>query len=65
MTEPALRPMVDDLVASGELVPQWREAFGAVPRHEFIPDLVGWEDDDIEGPADLVPLRRADDPDAW
>jgi protein-L-isoaspartate(D-aspartate) O-methyltransferase len=63
--EPALRCMVDDLVASGELVPQWREAFGAVPRHVFIPDLVWWEDDDVEGPADLVPLRRADDPDAW
>lgn len=65
MTEPALlrHRMVNDLIASGWLVPQWREVFASVPRHVFIPDVV--ENEDIDGPADLVPLRRADDPDAW
>ncbi|MGH3944149.1 MAG: hypothetical protein ACRDRY_13985 [Pseudonocardiaceae bacterium] len=29
----------------------------------FIPDLAWWEDED--GPVDFVPLRRADDLDAW
>jgi protein-L-isoaspartate(D-aspartate) O-methyltransferase len=66
VTEPVLlRRMVDDLVASGELVPQWRETFASVPRHLFIPEVVWCEDNDTEGPADLVPLRRADDPEAW
>ncbi|MGH3772292.1 MAG: methyltransferase domain-containing protein [Pseudonocardiaceae bacterium] len=67
MTEPALllRRMIKDLTASGELVPEWGEVFALVPRHVFIPEVVWWEDEDIEGPADLVPLRRADDPDAW
>ena len=67
MTEPALllRRMVKDLTASGELVPQWREVFASVPRHVFIPEVVWWENEDIDGLADLVPLRRADDPDAW
>jgi hypothetical protein len=42
VTEPArlLRRMVDDLIDSGELISQWHEAFSAVPRHVFIPDLV-------------------------
>jgi protein-L-isoaspartate O-methyltransferase len=50
VTEPVLlRRMVDDLVASGELVPQWREAFASVPRHLFIPNLVWWEDNNVVG----------------
>jgi protein-L-isoaspartate O-methyltransferase len=67
VTDPVVlrRRMVDDLIASGELIPTWREAFAAVPRHVFIPELVWREDDNLPGPADLVPLRRADDPDAW
>ncbi len=67
MTDPAAlrRRMVDGLITSGELVGQWREAFAAVPRHVFIPELVWREDEDLEGPADLVPLRRADDPEGW
>jgi protein-L-isoaspartate(D-aspartate) O-methyltransferase len=67
VTEPALllHRMVTDLIASGELVEEWREAFASVPRHVFIPEVVWCEDEDLDGPADLVPLRRADDPDAW
>ncbi|MGH3842067.1 MAG: methyltransferase domain-containing protein [Pseudonocardiaceae bacterium] len=67
MTELAVvhRRMVDDLITSGELVGQWREAFAAVPRHLFIPEVVWQEDHNVAGPADLVPLRRADHPDAW
>jgi protein-L-isoaspartate(D-aspartate) O-methyltransferase len=67
VTEPTLPlcRMVADLIASGELVEQWREAFASVPRHVFIPEVVWWENEDIDGPADLVPLHRADDPDAW
>jgi protein-L-isoaspartate(D-aspartate) O-methyltransferase len=57
--------LIDELVASGKLAPSWREAFGAVPRHAFIPDLVWREDPDVDGPVDLVPLRRADDPEGW
>jgi protein-L-isoaspartate O-methyltransferase len=83
VTEPALlrHRMVADVIASGELAPQWREAFASVPRHMFIPELVwrehtvggadnpttvgGADNRTIVGLADLVPLRRAEDPDAW
>ncbi len=59
------RRMVDDLTASGELIPAWREAFFAVPRHAFIPDLVWRRDLGIEDDNDLVPFCREDDPDEW
>jgi protein-L-isoaspartate(D-aspartate) O-methyltransferase len=52
--------LLDDLAASGKLTPPWRDAFAKVARHQFIPDTV-WEDSSGE----LVPLRRADDPDRW
>jgi protein-L-isoaspartate(D-aspartate) O-methyltransferase len=52
--------MVDELTRSGELDPVWRETFLAVPRHEFIPDLI-W----CQQGRDLVPLYRRDDPDRW
>lgn len=67
MTEPAerLRRMVDDLVAKGDLPLEWREAFGSVPRHVFIPDSVWRVDEDTEDVNDLVPLHRATDPDTW
>ena len=62
MTDPAplLRRMVDDLTSSGVLDPPWREAFLAVPRHAFIPDLI-WRQQRRE----LVPFHRADDPLRW
>ncbi|MBV9013688.1 MAG: methyltransferase domain-containing protein [Pseudonocardiales bacterium] len=62
MTDPAAlrRRMVDDLTTGGFLEPGWREAFLAVPRHAFIPDLV-WQ----EQRRDLVPFHRADDPSRW
>lgn len=59
--------MVAGLVERGELAPDWVDAFGAVARHRFIPDLI-WrerEDESIRGGPDLLPLRRAEDPDAW
>ena len=44
MTEPVLlRRMVDDLVASGELVPQWREIFASVPRSQAVLQCAGEE----------------------
>jgi protein-L-isoaspartate(D-aspartate) O-methyltransferase len=60
-----LRQMVDDLSRSGELAPEWRESFLSVPRHMFIPDLVWYQDLTIRDDNDLVPLRRAEDPEAW
>ena len=60
-----LRRMVDDLDASGDISPDWREAFLAVPRHRFIPDTVWLRDSGITDIHDLVALRRSDDPDRW
>ncbi len=62
MTDPAplSRRMVDDLTSSGVMDPPWREAFLAVPRHAFIPDLI-WRQQRRE----LVPFHRADDPLRW
>jgi len=54
------RGMVEELTSSGELDSGWREAFLAVPRHTFIPDLL-WR----QQRGDLVPFRRADDPEGW
>lgn len=34
-------------------------------RNVFIPGRAWWEDEDVDGPVDLVPLRCADDLDAW
>lgn len=56
--------MVAGLVERGELTPPWRPAMEQVARHRFVPDLVWEEDDSVDGP-DLLPLRRADDPDRW
>jgi len=55
-----LRSLVDQLTDSGELTPEWRASFLAVPRHRFIPDTI-W------CPADrgLSPLRRGEDPQGW
>ena len=52
--------LLDDLTASGKLTLPWRAAFAAVARHRFIPDTI-WDDSGGE----LVPLRRAEDPDRW
>jgi protein-L-isoaspartate(D-aspartate) O-methyltransferase len=57
--------MVKDLVQRGELDERWRAAFADVPRHEFIPELVWRQDRDSETDYDLVPLRRAEDPQRW
>lgn len=48
-----------ELTASGDLTPQWRPVFEAVPRHLFIPDLV-WREQRT-----LTPLRKSDDPATW
>ncbi|GAA3965526.1 methyltransferase domain-containing protein [Actinomadura viridis] len=55
-----LTELVSGLEASGDLEPEWRDAFRAVPRHLFIPATV-W----TEVGGDLVPLRRADERERW
>jgi protein-L-isoaspartate O-methyltransferase len=57
VTDPAplLHRMVDELTADDFLDSGWREAFLAVPRHAFIPELV-WR----KQRRDLVPFQRAD-----
>jgi len=57
--------MIADLAERGELDERWRAAFLTVPRHAFIPDLVWRQDRTVAGDRDLVPMRRADDPDGW
>ncbi|MDL4776113.1 methyltransferase domain-containing protein [Actinomadura xylanilytica] len=52
--------LVTELVEAGDLAPDWRTAFEAVPRHRFVPDTVWVEDGDR-----LVPVDRADDETAW
>jgi protein-L-isoaspartate(D-aspartate) O-methyltransferase len=54
--------LVEDLLGSGALSPEWRAAFLAVPRHLFVPDLVWCEGEDGAGPH---PLRRAEQPELW
>lgn len=57
--------MVAGLAERGELTDEWRDAFEAVARHQFIPDLIWHVDDSIPHYANLVPLHRNDDPDGW
>jgi protein-L-isoaspartate O-methyltransferase len=57
--------LVQGLVQRGELDERWRAALTEVPRHVFIPDVVWRQDRYVAGDCDLVPLRRADDPEAW
>ncbi|WP_156994228.1 rRNA adenine N-6-methyltransferase family protein [Pseudonocardia acaciae] len=58
------RAMVAALLERGDLTPAWQPAFEDVARHRFIPDVVWQHDQDTPG-ADLLPLRRADDPGGW
>jgi protein-L-isoaspartate(D-aspartate) O-methyltransferase len=62
MTEIALlhQRLLNDLAASGTLSDPWQEAFAALSRHQFIPDTI-WD----ESTGELIPLRRADNPDRW
>ncbi|MGH3928372.1 MAG: methyltransferase domain-containing protein [Pseudonocardiaceae bacterium] len=57
--------LIDELTADGDLTPDWREAFLAVPRHLFIPDTVWRHDPAIDAPDDLVPVRRDEQPGLW
>jgi len=59
------RRLADELVDAGLLGPRWLPSFLDVERHAFIPDIVWLSDPDRTDGADLVPLRRADDPPAW
>lgn len=52
--------LLAELTASGALSKPWHGAFAALSRHQFIPDTI-WDDSTGE----LVPLRRADDPQRW
>ncbi|MFE9610180.1 methyltransferase domain-containing protein [Streptomyces sp. NPDC006012] len=47
---------------TGALAPAWAEAFRAVPRARFLPDLV-WAYDMATGRS--LPVSRTDDPEAW
>ncbi|MGH3896806.1 MAG: methyltransferase domain-containing protein [Pseudonocardiaceae bacterium] len=57
--------LVEQLTADGDLTPEWRATFLAVPRHVFIPDTIWRHDPTIDGPNDLVPVRRREQPDRW
>ena len=57
--------MVEGLAERGELDERWRAAFTEVPRHVFVPELVWHQDRGFQGDCDLVPLRRAEDPQRW
>jgi peptide deformylase len=50
----------DELTASGDLTPDWRPSFLAVPRQQFIPDTI-WEE--VYG--FLRPVYRAENPERW
>ncbi|GLW14170.1 protein-L-isoaspartate O-methyltransferase [Streptomyces sp. NBRC 13847] len=51
-----------DLLEAGDLTPDWAEAFRAVPRSLFLPDLL-WAHDMATGRS--APVSRSDDPAAW
>jgi len=55
------RGLVEHLSESGVLGVEWRPAFDAVDRAEFIPETV-WVEGNGGG---LVPLRRTEDPGRW
>lgn len=57
----AHRQLVGHLTESGALSAEWRPAFEAVNRGEFIPETVWVEGED----GVLVPLRRRQDPQRW
>jgi len=50
----------DELIASGDLTPDWRPSFLAVPRLQFIPDTIWHEVDGL-----FRPVHRIVDPDRW
>jgi len=50
----------DELVSTGDLAPDWRPSFLAVPRQRFLPDVLWHEVDDV-----MRPVHRAQDPDRW
>lgn len=50
----------DRLIASGDLAPDWRPSFLALPRQQFIPDTIWQEVDGL-----MRPVRRVDDPNRW
>jgi protein-L-isoaspartate O-methyltransferase len=56
----SLAGLVKGLTAEGALHEPWREAFLAVPREVFIPEVIWCHTGD-----DLMPLRRSADPGEW
>ncbi|MGH3939102.1 MAG: methyltransferase domain-containing protein [Pseudonocardiaceae bacterium] len=58
------RRLIEKLVAAGDLAEDWRNAFEAVPRHTFIPDVT-WHYGTTNGEWGLIPRHRTDDSDAW
>lgn len=52
--------LAEALVASGDLTPDWRPSFLAVPRQQFIPATIWHEVGGV-----LRPVCRAEDPQRW
>lgn len=50
----------DELLESGDLTPDWRPSFLAVPRERFIPEVIWHEVGEV-----MRPVSRADDPQRW
>ncbi|MGH3938245.1 MAG: methyltransferase domain-containing protein [Pseudonocardiaceae bacterium] len=54
--------LVDTLIGDGKITEMWQRPFLAVQREQFIPDMIWVIDPAGRG---FVPLRKADEPDAW
>jgi protein-L-isoaspartate(D-aspartate) O-methyltransferase len=58
------RRLYDDLADRGQVTRQWAAALHAVPRHAFVPETI-YRHERGRGGNDLVPVRRAEQPDEW
>lgn len=57
--------MLDELMRRGDVDSEWKDAFAAVPRHAFLPSTVWWQDEKVDGPADLVPFHKSEHRETW
>ncbi|WBB58042.1 methyltransferase domain-containing protein [Streptomyces sp. WMMC500] len=61
--EAGLRRLASALLAKGALPGEWLPAFGAVPRHLFVPDVIWPGQAGMNRPRDRV--IRSEEPDLW